>query len=118
VFAQQRPQFILKSHLPVMFLLAGNVFFNLFQIRLTDLKVRIASLPFEAGVSYTFLLQPLVGDAFDFFHPLGLGNRAAKTRQDVNVIFDATDEDRRTIQPLGNLAQIRVQRRTKLPGVI
>jgi hypothetical protein len=29
---------MLKSHLPVVLLLAGNVFFHLFQIRLTDRK--------------------------------------------------------------------------------
>ncbi len=32
VFAQQRSQLVLKSHLPVMFLLAGDVFFDLFQV--------------------------------------------------------------------------------------
>ena len=53
VFAQQRSQFVLKSHLPVIFLMAGNVFFDLFQIRLTDREVRITSLPFETGVIHT-----------------------------------------------------------------
>jgi len=32
VFAEQRPQLVLKIHLPVVFLLSGNVLLHLFQI--------------------------------------------------------------------------------------
>ena len=80
-----------------MFLLAGNVFFDLFQIRLTDGEDRVTPLPFKVGKIHALLLQPLVGDALHLLDPLGLGDRAAKTRQDMNVIFDATDKDGLTI---------------------
>ena len=63
----------------------------------------------QRGCVSILLLQPLVGDALKFFDPLGLGNRAAKTRQQVNVLFHSPTEDGRAIEPFGNLSQICVQ---------
>ncbi len=63
-----------------MLLLAHNVCFDPVQIRLANAEVRIASLPFEAGKITTLLLQPLVGNPFQFLDPFRLRNRAAKPR--------------------------------------
>ena len=81
-----------------------DVCFDLFQFRLADGEVRVTALPFKVGKIHTLLLQPLVGDALEFFNPFSLGDRAAKTRQEVNMVLHPTDQDGRTIEPLGYLS--------------
>ena len=63
VLAQQGAQLVLKSNLVMMFLLAGDVLLHLFEIRLADTEIRVATLPFEVGVITTAFLQPEVRDA-------------------------------------------------------
>ena len=47
--AYKSPKFVWKRHLPVMLLLAGDVFPDLFQIRAADGEVRVTPLPLEVG---------------------------------------------------------------------
>src|ERR1017187_10411227 len=45
VFAQQRAKFVLKRHLPMMFLLARDVLFPLLKLGLAHREIRIPALP-------------------------------------------------------------------------
>ena len=58
----------------------------------------------------TAFLQPEIRDTFQFLHPFRLRDGAAKPREDMNVVFYATDLNWRAIQLFGNAAQIRMQR--------
>jgi len=60
VFAEQRQQLVLKIHLPVVFLLSGDVWLHLFQIRLADREIRVAALPFKVRIIPALRLQPSV----------------------------------------------------------
>ena len=93
----------------MMFLLAGNVFFHLIEIRWADGEVRIAILPLKAGKVRALILHPLVGNSFELLHPFSLGDGAAESRQQMDVVLDTTYENGRTIEPFGNFAQMRVQ---------
>jgi len=97
-----------------MFVLAGDIRGSLSQIGLADREVCITALPLEIGPVLVLFLQPFVGDAFNLLNPLGLSDRAAKTRQQVHVIFYTPDQDRRTIEAFGNLTEIGVQRPTNV----
>jgi len=49
----------------------------------------------EIGVLAPLLLQPEVGDALEFLHPIGLRDRAAKAGKNMHVVLYAADSDRR-----------------------
>ena len=98
----------------MMFLLSCDVLLHLFEIRLADAKVCVASLPLEVGEIASAFLQPKVGDALQLLYPFCLRDGAPESREQMHVVFHSPGEDGRTILPFGNLAQIRVQRRTKL----
>jgi hypothetical protein len=92
VFAQQGTQLVLKSNLAVMFLLPGDVLLHLFEIGLAHGEIRETALPFEVGLIATAFLQPQVRDAFQFLHPFGLREGASETREQMHVVFHATNE--------------------------
>src|SRR5688572_10419292 len=106
MFSKQRPDFVLKSHPPMMLLLAGDVADNLLQVRLAYRKIGVPALPGKTRIISTLLLQPLVGDALQLFDPVGLADSPAETCQNVYVVLHAPDNYWRTIQPFGNLTQI------------
>src|SRR5437667_4668947 len=109
VLAQQGAQLLLKSNLAMMLLLTGDVLLHLFEIRLADTEIRVATLPFEVGVIATAFLQPEVRDAFQFLHPFGLRDGAPEASEQMDMVFHATDEDGRAIELFGNPAEIRVE---------
>lgn len=80
MFAQKRPDLVLKRHFSVMFFLSGDVAFDLLEARLADGEVRVARLPFKVGKACVLLLQPFVRDAFQFLHPFGLGEMVRPKR--------------------------------------
>src|SRR5207253_11478819 len=110
VLAQQRAQLVLKSNLLMMLLLTGDVLLHLFEIRLADTEIRVATLPFEAGVIATAFLQPEVRDAFQFLHPFGLRDGAPETREQMHMILHAANENGRAIELFGDAAEVRVER--------
>ena len=110
MFAQKCAQFVLETHLSVVFFVAGNVFFDLLQIRLADREISVASLPFKVGKFHCLLFQPPVGYPFELLNPFCLGCSATKTSQQVDVIVDSANKNRRAIYSFRNLAKIRVQR--------
>ena len=73
-------------------------------------EIRIAALPLEVGVIPAALLQPEVGDAFSFLHPIGLRDAASESREQMNMVFDAANEDGRAIELFGDAAEIRMER--------
>jgi len=93
-----------------MLFLSGDVLLYLFEIRLTHGEIRVTALPLEVGVITTAFLQPEVGDAFQLLHPFGLRDGASETREQMNMVFHATDEERWAIELLGDAAEIRMQR--------
>jgi hypothetical protein len=109
VLAQKHAQLVLKTHLTMMLLLIGDVLLHLFEIRLADTEIRVATLPFEAGVIATAFVQPEVRDAFQFLHPFGLRDGAAEAREQMDMVFHPTDEDGRAIELFENPAEIRVE---------
>src|SRR2546428_505077 len=109
VLFQQRAQLVLESDLAMMLLLSGDVFLHLFEIRLAHGKIRVAALPLEVGVIATALLQPEVRDAFQFLHPFGLRDGASETREQMDVILHASDQDGWAIESFGDAAKIRME---------
>ena len=81
----------------MMLLLAHNICAHLFQVRLADRKTRIARLPLK--IRDAFLLNPFIGDPFQFFDPFRLRDGASESRQEMHVILYSTDHNGRTIQP-------------------
>jgi hypothetical protein len=110
VFAQHRAQLVLKSNLPMMLLLSGDVFLHLFKVGLAHGEIRVAALPLEVGVIATAFFQPEVRDTFQFLHPFGLREGATEPRQHMHMIRHAADLDGRAIELFGDAAEIRVKR--------
>ena len=48
-------------------------------------------------------------ETFQFLHPFGLRDGASESREQMNVVFHAGDEDRRAIELFGDAAEIRVE---------
>src|SRR5437773_8139453 len=94
----------------MMLLLSGDVLLHLVEIGLAHGEIRVAALPLELGVIASALLQPEVRDAFQFLHPFGLRDGAPESREQMQVVFHATDEDGRAIELFGNAAEIGVER--------
>ena len=53
--------------------------------------------------------SPRLRDPFQFLYPFGLRDGESKTREQMDVVFDAADEDGRAIELFGDAAEIRVQ---------
>src|SRR6266516_115772 len=98
VLAQKQAQLLLKTHLAMMLLLIGDVLLHLFEIRLADAKVCVASLPLEVGEIASAFLQPEVGDAFQLLYPFCLRDGAPESREQMHVDFHSPGEDGRTIE--------------------
>src|SRR5437899_12705592 len=94
----------------MMRFLAGYVLLHLFEIRLADAEIRVATLPFEFGVIATAFLQPEVRDAFQFLHSFGPRDGATESREQMHVVFHTADEDGWAIELLGDAAEIRMER--------
>jgi hypothetical protein len=73
-------------------------------------EIRIAALPLEVGVIATAFLHPEVRDAFQFLHPFGLREGASESREQMDAVFHAADEDGRAIELFGDAAEIRMER--------
>src|SRR6266498_61745 len=110
VLAQKHAQLILKTHLTMMLLLIGDVLLHLFEIRLADAKVCVASLPLEVGEIASAFLQPEVGDAFQLLYPFCLRYGAPESREQMHVVFHSPSENGRTIELFRDPAEIRVER--------
>ena len=52
-------------------------------------------------------LDPAIRDAFEFLHPIGLRDCAPEPGEDVNVICDSADEERRAIEFTADRAEMR-----------
>src|SRR6266700_7757176 len=94
----------------MMLFLSGDVLFRIFEIGLALGEIRIAALPFEVGVIATAFLQPEVGDALQFLHPFGLRDGASESREQMDMVFHAADEDGRAIELFGDAAETRMER--------
>src|SRR6266581_3282458 len=110
VLAQKQAQLILKTHLTMMLLLIGDVLLHLFEIRLADAKVCVASLPLEVGEIASAFLQPEVGDAFQLLYPFCLRDGTPESREQMHVVFHSPGESGRTIELSRDTAEIRVER--------
>src|SRR6266853_539011 len=93
-----------------MLLLSGDVMLHLFEIRLAHGEIRVTALPIEVRVFATTFLQRDVRDAFQFLHPFGLRDGASESREQMNVVFHAANENGRAIELFGDAAEIRMER--------
>jgi len=76
-----------------MFLLVCDIPLYLFQIRIAHRKISVTALPLEAE-QLVFIFEPKVRNPLQLFDPFSLSDGATKTREHVNVIFDAAGQDR------------------------
>src|SRR5450756_248621 len=93
----------------MMFLLVRDILFHLFKVGLAHRESRVAALPFKIGVVAAMFFEPAVGNAFQFLHPLRLREGAAKTAEQMNMVFHPADDERRAFERLGNAAQVGMQ---------
>ena len=63
-------------------------------------------------------LLPQIRDAFQFLHPLGLRDGATKSREQMNMIFHAANEEGRAIELFGDAAEIRMESRLAGDGFV
>src|SRR5258707_1637784 len=108
MLTEKRTQFVLKTHLPLMLLLLGDVLFYLLKVGLDHRKIRVAALPFEIHELATFLLQPKIRDALQLFHPFSLCDRTAKPSKQMHMIFRTAGDDRGTAKLSRDAAKICV----------
>ena len=98
VALQKEAQLLLKRDFPVMFLLSGNVVTDRIQIRDADGKDSVTGLPSEGGRVVGLFPQPDGGGAFEFLHKVRLRDGPREPDQEVDVILNAVDQHRWTIQ--------------------
>src|ERR1051326_4029585 len=114
VFSQQRPQLMLERHFAMMLFLRRNVLLHLLEVRLTHRKICVTPLPLEGVKIPMLFLAPKTRDPFQLLYPIGLRDCAPEAAQQMHVIFGTANDDRRTVQFIGNPAEIRVQIFTSL----
>ncbi len=90
--------------------LVGNVLLDSIEVGLADGEIGVSALPFEIGKFVVAFLEPEIGDAFQFLDPFSLGDGAGESREQVDVIFHAADEESRAIELFGSAAEIFVER--------
>ena len=56
-----------------------------------------------------FFPQPDIGYTLQLLYPIGLGDGPRKTAEQMDMILDAANDDRRTLQLFGNAAEIGVE---------
>ena len=93
--------------------LACDVGPNGFAVGRADRKDAVSRLPGEVVQSGSAFFDPRAGDALELFDPVGLGDCAAQSRQEMYVIFDTANEGRGAIEPLGNGSQVGMHFRTE-----
>ena len=59
---------------------------------MADGKIGVTTLPFEFGICPRLVFKPTIGDAFEFFDPVGLCDGASHT----------ANPERRTFEFFGN----------------
>ncbi len=108
VFAQERSVFVLKGLFLVMLFLIGDVICGLVQGGRADRKRAVSALPGEFGRIGIALFDPDTGNAFEFLHPIGLRDGAGHSTEQMNMIFDAANDERGTFQGFRSATQIRM----------
>jgi len=93
MFPAKRAELILKRHLAMMLLLRRDICTDLFNVRLAERKCAVSALPEEIGECCPLLLYPLRGTLLRLLHQPGDGDGEGKVAEDVNMIFNAADED-------------------------
>ena len=88
-----------------MLLLISNIAFHVFEIGLAHGKIGISTLPFKICKLAPLFLEPAIGNALQLLHLFRLLDCATKTTQEMNVVFYATDDQRRAFQRFGNAAE-------------
>ena len=114
VLPAKRPEFVLKRYRAMMFLLRRNIGADLLDIRLTHRKRTITTLPVKVPVSRPLFLHPFRRTLLGLFHQPGDGDGAGKIAKNVNVIFDAIDQDGLAPDALQDTRHISVQPCTKV----
>ena len=106
---QERPVFLLKRFLPVMFLLPGDVFTDGGHVGFGNRKRTITCLPRESGELGALCLDPLGRGFFDLLDSCTDGNSAGQLEEDVNVVLDGIDKHRGTTNVLQHGRHVSVK---------
>ena len=80
--------------------LGFNIRAGFLDLRLTDRKHSIAALPAEASVLRALFLHPPRWRCLHGFDETGDGDRTGKIAENVNMVLNAIDQDRFTINLL------------------
>ena len=110
--SQKSSVFVLKSHLGMMGFLFGNVCAHRVCHGFADREQAITCLPMELGQQRhpgSLLREPNRGSAFHLLHPLGWGEGAAQSHQDMHMIGHSANHQRWGRQSCRNAAKITVQ---------
>ena len=99
---QEGSEFVLECDVAVMLLLVCDVGLDHMEVRLADGKVGVTTLPFEFGIFPRLVFKPNIGDAFEFFDPVGLCDGASESAQEMHMVFNTANPERRTFEFFGN----------------
>jgi hypothetical protein len=107
-------EFVLKGNLSVMFLLTGNVLFNLWQTGMAHAERAITDLPCECFLALKTLVNPTRGIRLQFAHQIGQRMLRGQRCQNVNMIGRTVDNERCPVVCADDAAEIRKQSRLQI----
>ena len=105
---EKRTKFILKRGFTMMFLLRSDVLCDPVETRRADRKRAVPGLPCEIATFRGARLDPLAGNALEFFDPIRLADSASKAGEKMNMVFNAANQDGRAIELPGHPAKVGV----------
>ena len=96
-----------------MFLLPGNIISREFKLRKPNRKRPVTILPREIVQIGVFGFDPERGSSFGFFNHLGEGVGAGQRAEEVNMVFDAADDEGLAIEVGQDAAEVAVEFRAE-----
>ena len=116
MFPEERTEFILKRHLPMMLPLTADVFPSRFDIGMAHGKNTVTRLPSEHVIARPLLPQPERGTLLQIPHNLRDRHRPAQTKEDMGVVRFRIDLYRLAILLSQNPTHVLMQHRADLIG--
>lgn len=76
---------------------------------LAHAKRPVSGLPFKLSMIGDILANPRIGHSFEFLDPFRERDRSPQACQDMHMIFDSPNTNYRTVEAIGNLAELGVE---------
>src|SRR5436190_17163227 len=105
ILLAESPEFILEGFLLMMLVLIFDVFCQPWYVDRTDGEGSVSALPLKIAAA-RFRFQPRRRSSFLISNEIGDGDLATQTAKQVDVIFEAADNQRRRIQIPAHLGQV------------